>query len=283
MKRSIALLYGALSALLFTASPVSADEQDAKGCKDHPLLTRMPNFYISSCEEKDFDVYAFKDNQGQDVSVEGHKYVLYYEIKDTFTPPSELQIKQNYINAIKAIGGSLLYEEPRGDRRNVYLKVEKHGMVTWIHVFPVSQGAAYTLTLVEQKSMAQDVVADAKTMAAAIGTTGKVAVYGIYFDFNKADVKPESDPTLKEIALLLSQNPTLRLFVVGHTDTVGEFNYNMKLSQARADAVVKVLVSKFGADTNRLKSYGVGPLAPVTSNKTEEGRAKNRRVELVEQ
>ena len=111
----------------------------------------------------------------------------------------------------------------------------------------------------------------------------KVAIYGIYFDFNKADVKPESDPTLIEITKLLSQNPNLKLYVVGHTDNVGKFDYNMKLSQTRANAVIQALVSRYGVDRNRLKSYGVGPLAPVQPNKTEEGRAKNRRVELVEQ
>ena len=116
-----------------------------------------------------------------------------------------------------------------------------------------------------------------------IARAGRVAIYGIYFDFGKAEVKPESDPVLKEIAKLLQQNPTLQLHVVGHTDNVGDLTYNMKLSQDRADAAVKELVSKHGVDAKRLKAHGVGPLAPVASNKTEEGRTKNRRVELVEQ
>lgn len=99
-----------------------------------------------------------------------------------------------------------------------------------------------------------------------------------YFPRMPGDLKPESEPTLNEIAKLLNQNPNLKLYVVGHTDNVGDIAYNMKLSQARADSVVK----KYGIDANCLTPYGVGPLAPVTSNKTEEGRAKNRRVELVE-
>ena len=93
--------------------------------------------------------------------------------------------------------------------------------------------------------------------------------------------KPESDPTLKEISKLLSENPRLNLYVVGHTDNVGDYNYNMKLSQARADAVVKTLVSKYNVDKKRLTPAGVGPLSPVTTNDTEEGKAKNRRVELI--
>jgi len=145
--------------------------------------------------------------------------------------------------------------------------------------YPVVQ-----LDIIEVKPMETGLVTvNADALAENIARTGHVAVYGIYFDTGKADIKPESEPILKEIAKLLQQNPKLKLYVVGHTDNVGDLTYNMELSQARADAVVKVLVSKYGADVNRLKAYGVGPLAPVTSNKAEEGRAKNRRVELVEQ
>ena len=81
---------------------------------------------------------------------------------------------------------------------------------------------------------------------------------------------------------MLSQNPKFNLYVVGHTDDVGTVSFNMDLSQKRADAVVDKLVSKYGADKNRLQAFGVGCLAPVATNKTEEGKAKNRRVELVE-
>lgn len=131
--------------------------------------------------------------------------------------------------------------------------------------------------------MAQEVVADAKAMLADIQTKGSASVYGIYFDFNKADIKPESEPAIKEIAKLLHENKTLKLYVVGHTDNVGSLDYNLKLSKARADAVVKELVTKYKISPERLKAYGVGSLAPVATNRTEEGRAKNRRVELVEQ
>jgi len=139
----------------------------------------------------------------------------------------------------------------------------------------------YELTIIEKKAMVQEVVADAKSLAQDIRTTGHASVYGIHFDFNKATVKQESEPTLKEIAKLLKQDPKLNLYVVGHTDSVGKIAYNMKLSQTRAEAVVKALVTKHGVSPNRLKPYGVGPLAPVASNETEEGKALNRRVELV--
>ncbi len=112
---------------------------------------------------------------------------------------------------------------------------------------------------------------------------GHVAIYGIYFDFNKAELKPESEPVLKEIARLLKKNPDLKLYVVGHTDNIGSLAYNRKLSRQRAEAVVQRLVNRYHISPDRLKAFGVGPLCPLASNSTEAGRAKNRRVELVEQ
>jgi len=115
-----------------------------------------------------------------------------------------------------------------------------------------------------------------------INTTGHAAVYGIYFDTDKAHIKPESEPTLEEITKLLRKDERLKLYLVGHTDSTGEFAHNIKLSEARANAVMNALVSKQGIPAARLKAYGVGPLAPVASNRSEDGRAQNRRVELVE-
>ena len=135
--------------------------------------------------------------------------------------------------------------------------------------------------IIEEAKMKQDIVVDANAMLSAINSQGRVALYGIYFDFNKSEIKPESKSTLKEISELLSKNQKLNLYVVGHTDNVGDFNYNMKLSQSRAEAVVNTLVSEYSVNKNRLKAAGVGPLSPVTTNNTEEGKAKNRRVELI--
>jgi OmpA-OmpF porin, OOP family len=125
------------------------------------------------------------------------------------------------------------------------------------------------------------VTIDAAAMAKDISTTGHVALYGIYFDTDKADLKPESQPTLQEIAKLLQQDPALKLHIVGHTDNVGAFDYNIGLSQRRAAAVVKDLTAAHGIAAARLRPAGVGMLAPVAPNDTEDGRAKNRRVELV--
>jgi outer membrane protein OmpA-like peptidoglycan-associated protein len=140
------------------------------------------------------------------------------------------------------------------------------------------------LEIIEVQPMTATLVkVDAAAMQKDITETGRVALYGIYFDFDKADVKPESDETLGEIAKLLGNDPQLALFVVGHTDGKGAPDYNQGLSERRAQAVAQVLVSRFGIAASRLHAAGVGMYAPVAPNTTEEGRAKNRRVELVQQ
>ncbi len=113
--------------------------------------------------------------------------------------------------------------------------------------------------------------------------SGHVAVYGILFDTGKAELKPESEPVLAQISQLLKQQPKLRLHVVGHTDNVGGFEQNLDLSRRRAEAVVKSLVTRHGAAAARLRAFGASSAVPVESNRSEAGRAKNRRVELVEQ
>lgn len=127
------------------------------------------------------------------------------------------------------------------------------------------------------------VIVKAAEMENKLSDTGRIALYGIHFDFNKADLKPESDPTLDEIAKLLKASPALKLLVVGHTDHVGTFEFNQDLSQRRAASVVKELTSKYGIAANRLTPHGASFISPVATNKTEAGKALNRRVELVEQ
>jgi outer membrane protein OmpA-like peptidoglycan-associated protein len=137
--------------------------------------------------------------------------------------------------------------------------------------------------ILEPKAREQKMVTvDAGEMAKAITATGRVALYGIYFDFNKADVKSESDATLKEIAKLLETSPKMNLLVVGHTDSVGTFDFNLDLSQRRAEAVVAALTGRLGVARGRLKPFGVSFASPAASNQSDDGRAKNRRVELVE-
>ncbi|MEO8002464.1 MAG: OmpA family protein [Arenimonas sp.] len=129
--------------------------------------------------------------------------------------------------------------------------------------------------------VARMVTVTSTEMSAELTKNGRIALYGILFDTAKADVKPESKPSLVEIAKLMKADPKLRLMVVGHTDTQGLFEPNRDLSTRRAKAVVLALTSQYGVDGTRLQSFGASFAAPVATNASEAGRAKNRRVELV--
>ena len=266
-----------LTSILFCS--LSYSQEDIKGSKDHPLFNRMPGYRIARYEDNKFDVIKdFKNEKGNKISVEGHYYFFNYLVKKGSEEASGPQVLRNYMNAVKNAGGKVVYEE---GCCNVYLKLEKNNRITWVHVKAYKDAGSYQVWIVEETEMKQDIFVDANAMLNGINTQGRVALYGIYFDFDKSNLKPESDPTLKEIAKLLKENPKLNLYVVGHTDNVGDFNYNMKLSKSRAEAVVKKLVTKYNINKNRLAPEGVGPLCPVTSNDNDEGKAKNRRVELI--
>ncbi|MRW93533.1 DUF4892 domain-containing protein [Duganella sp. FT80W] len=165
-----------------------------------------------------------------------------------------------------------------------------NGMVLHVAVYTVEpvdgrNGAVY-LQVVEGKPMETDKVSanlNAADMAKGIAADGKVAVYGVYFDTGKAELKPDSRPALAEMAKLLQQNPQLKVYIVGHTDNQGAIATNVELSQKRADAVVKALGADYKVDPKRLAAKGVASYAPVASNEAEAGREKNRRVELVQQ
>ncbi|ABI56760.1 OmpA family protein [Alkalilimnicola ehrlichii MLHE-1] len=111
---------------------------------------------------------------------------------------------------------------------------------------------------------------------------GRVAIQNILFAVNSAEILPDSADALEAIAELMSEQPDLTLLVVGHTDSTGDYDYNLTLSMERAEAVVRWLQREHGIDGDRLQAAGAGMMAPVTSNRTEAGRAENRRVELVE-
>lgn len=138
------------------------------------------------------------------------------------------------------------------------------------------------LRIVEAEPMAEGLVTvNAAAMAREIDQSGHVALYGIHFATNSSTIEPASEATLAEIAKFLADDRDLDIYVVGHTDNTGGFDHNMRLSERRAQAVVQALASRHGVEARRLQPVGVGPVAPEASNATEEGRAKNRRVEIV--
>ena len=255
-----------------------AQEADYKGSQDHPLLTRMQNTYIAVYKTAEFDRFIFKTGPKTTEPVEGRKFDIRYVTKKGFVAPTPIAIIRNHQQAVARIGGSTVYE----DSRYTTLKVVKDGRTVWVQV-DTAWGGGYFLTIVEQQAMVQEVTANAEFFKSGLNATGHVEVPGIFFDTGKAVLKPESDAAVAEVAKLLKADPSLKVYVVGHTDNVAALDLNMKLSQARAEAVVQGLVTKHAIAAARLTGRGIGPLSPVASNDAESGRAKNRRVELVKQ
>lgn len=272
-----------LGLVVLTTVPFASGQTDVAGSKDYPGISRMPGYYIYSYQETPFDTYTFTVMAGrakQEKAVEGRKIEFRYELKDGAPMPSELQIVRNYQNAARAAGGQVLFDSTE----LTTIRLTKGSNEVWLDVRTSNRpsGMFITMVLIEKQAMQQEVTMDANAMAQGLGEAGRVALYGIFFDTGKAELKPESAPALLEIAKLLQKSPALKIYVVGHTDMVADLALNMKLSQARAQAVVNALVSQHGIAGARLIAFGAGPYAPVASNKTDDGRAKNRRVELVE-
>jgi len=297
---------------LLCAGWAIAQGQDVRGSKDHPLISRYPGSWITSYTQKEYDEFVLPlgkwvrgDKAEKTQKLEGKVTAIHYEAP---AGRSALEVFRNYEGALRGAGFETLFTCARegcvvGSR---YMKLYGGYSDPWFSnqemrylsarlTRPEGQvcvslnvwGLGTTrmaLYVVDTKPMEAGLVTvNAESLAGDINRTGHASVYGIYFDTGKADVKPESDAALAEITKLLQQNRNLKLYVVGHTDNQGTLDMNMDLSRRRADAVAKVLTTKYSVAAVRLHPLGDGPSAPVTSNDTEEGRAKNRRVELVKQ
>jgi OmpA-OmpF porin, OOP family len=275
--RSLAARAIAVLAIGFTLPAMAAP--DKKGCTDHPMFpTRMPDFFIVDCKVMEFDGYEFFVPKGKKNRQEGKFTFITYELERGKPDASGLAVVRNYEAALQKIGATIAAQDPQRwvngsvmvDGREVWAQAEKGNGKVWLRI-------------VEKQPMKQHIVADAAAMSNDLRASGHVAVYGIFFDTGKSVVKPESKPALDEVAKLLQSDAKLRLWVVGHTDSVGSVDDNMRLAQARAEAVASELAKSYGVPAARLKGYGVGPLAPVAGNEDDAGRAKNRRVDLVKQ
>ncbi len=270
------LAFIAMSGAVATA----AAQADATACKDHPLFpTRMPEYRIEVCKVADFDRFEFWVAKGPKIPVEGKlTFISYAFTGQRASEPSGLAVVRNYENAIRKVGGTILQSNPTWW---VNGKIVKDGQEAWVQV-EKGNGKIW-LRIVEKKAMEQQIVADMAGFSNDIMATGHAAVYGILFDTGKSDIKPESDQALEEIAKLLKADPGLKLHVVGHTDNEGTVDVNLKLSMARAQAVVQALTGRYGITPARLDAFGCGQYAPIATNTTPDGRARNRRVELVRQ
>ncbi len=274
---------------------------------DEAALLRAPHDYSALLDRN-----ATDDRSGDEwLRLEGRTTKIRYEIAKG---RSSLEVTRNYESALKEKGFAVLFSCAdktcfTGNLRDSYLlgqqidtdnglssryfdraryvlfKLERPEGAMHVSLLTgedKQQVSAFIL-VVETKGMEGGKIAfiDAGKMAQSIGDQRKIDIYGIVFDFDKDDVRPESKPTLDEIAKLLNKESGLRLNIVGHTDNRGAAEYNNDLSRRRAANVVAALTRDYGIDAARLTSSGAGFSAPVASNDTEEGRAKNRRVELV--
>lgn len=275
------------SAILTMALAVTAAwaGEDIGGAKDHPLLTRYPDSFITEYTKNynatEFQVGA-RGTPPKVQIVEGDTTTARYFYESPEKQPSPLQLMRNYQNAVKQIGGAVVYERlPKDlDAGETTLQVTTGGKDVWIKVLPDIFSAptqSYQLVITEVAAMAQ--VISANELLQELNKNGFIALY-INFETGKADLKQDGVATVKEIATLLKSNPTLKLGVEGHTDNVGDAASNKKLSEARAKSVTAAIVAS-GVDAARLSAAGFGQEKPVADNRTEEGRAKNRRVELV--
>jgi outer membrane protein OmpA-like peptidoglycan-associated protein len=299
-------MWSVLIATLYL-TPGAAQAQDKEGCKDHPLFSRMPSFDIYECKTVEFDAVDFAkpglkkwDVEKADdyQTVEGKIFGVSYKLKDGATPPSALQIMRNFQNAAKAAGGVVLgdfappfaaglrpsierfmVDSPGGLAYTRYtnLKFTKGASEYWVNVAASDEYHDYNIVVVERQEMTQDV--SVSELVDKLKNVGFIALY-VNFDTNKSTIKPDSAKTLDDAAAVLKAAPTLSVIVGGHTDNTGTPEANMKLSEERAKAVAAALIQR-GIAASRLTSQGFGHTQPIADNRLEEGRAKNRRVELV--
>ncbi len=249
-------------------------QEDIKGSSDHPLFpNRMPGYSISNYQKQEFSSYKFRSRPPQ--TVEGKYTRIHYYLKDPKQHPGGLAIKRNYENAIKSVGGEIIYSD---DNVSI-MKTTRNGVEVWVELQASTSytGRYYFLHIVERESLQQVISADA--IGTAIDKDGFIAL-DIHFDTNEAKILPESQPIIDEIILLLNKRPNLNVSVEGHTDNTGTIEANKQLSQARAKAVVEAITDK-GINSSRLSFVGFGQENPIADNRTQEGRAKNRRVEIV--
>jgi outer membrane protein OmpA-like peptidoglycan-associated protein len=259
----------------FAAGAGAAQDKDAEGCKDSPLISRFPGSVIHQCNDKADDAFVFENigptKEKKRIEGEFHQNVYYFP-----KTASKAQVVRNLNTALKAAGYPFVYDS--GD----YGDFTVHRGKTWI-AEEVSVSGTYRQTIVIETQLTQDVVADAAALSSGLASSGHAVVNGILFDTGKAVVKPESGPALEEVVKLLKQDAKLKLYVVGHTDNAGGLAANIELSRQRAAAVVQLLTGQYGAAADRLQAYGAGPYSPLASNDSDDGRALNRRVELVKQ
>lgn len=296
--------------LAFSGSTLGAD---VPGSADYPDIGRYEGSEILHYEVEDYGstvfatgpVQADSDAEATALRVEGGITRIVYRVPKG---SSALQVFRNFETRavdsnyeIAFSGGpdeirdytfkyqhpvEILRESEIGNGIHYFLAEKEiagatHRVAVLVAPHGGGQGTRVGLIAAEGKAMAQQMV-DAKQMQTSISDTGKVALYGIYFNHDSADLAPESQPMLEEIAQFMKNRSDQGIIVVGHTDYIGDYDYNIDLSRRRAGAVRDALVNDYGIAAERIRSDGVGYLAPAATNLSDAGRALNRRVELVQ-
>jgi len=287
---------------------------DAKGSTDHSLLTRYPGAYIERHQQMDYDEVSLVNDVPNGANKEfslldivGDVTHITYINEDVST----LKIYRNYVAALTKQGFETVFscqKDSCGKKRKVLsqlgdlvsadrvynfyrhpryllMKNTHDGQTTYVAVFVGDHGAKTRTQLVVvrteplQKGL---ITSNSDQVTKQLEQKGKASIYGIFFDYDKADIKAESNDALQVITEVLNKDKNLNIYVVGHTDDKGNANYNVKLSQRRAAAVVKALIKDFNIAPARLTAHGAGPFSPAATNRNDMGRQLNRRVELVE-
>jgi outer membrane protein OmpA-like peptidoglycan-associated protein len=265
---------------LVAAVPAVAHAQtDTDGSKDHPMLSRMPGYYIENYDAQDFSKFDLETDPPK--SVEGKYWHIEYWLNEGAKKYGPVQIARNYTDLIVKRGGKKIADDVDASGGTTIAQLPAGGKNLWLQVQVSNSGEVYELTVVEEAAMEQKVEFTAMELASALNATGSVALHNILFDTGKATIKAESAAALEPVAELLKNDPSLKVEIQGHTDNVGQTAANLKLSQDRAAAVKTYLVQTAGVAPARLTSAGFGDTKPVAPNTTDEGRAQNRRVELV--
>lgn len=256
--------------------------QDTERCKDiePTYLQRLPGFYIGDCrfsEYKEYEFIYYVNGKATKLNKAGvYREIWFRKKSDDTRQYSSDQILLNYNNAILKNKGKIL----DNSKTTMTASINGREVVLQIPSSNSSNALAYQIFMVEVAPLNQEIELN---LGEAIDTDGKATLYGILFDTGKSEIKLESAEALKDIIEYLNANPTVNIIVVGHTDNVGTFASNMTLSKTRAESIKNYLVTTGKISSSRLMSDGVGSLCPVSTNTTEEGKKRNRRVEIVKQ
>lgn len=258
--------------------PSNAFAQKEPG-NDYKGLERMYDSKIIAYDEEQYEKYAFVNGENSTRVIGGKFYQICYAMPKRDWTQDEILEKYNKL--LEKLGYHVIFLNEKLITITAMGTVE--GKLTYVEVKGYPKCGDYMFTIVEKGDPPPPKVeeeTDADKMAKALLEFGKLLVYGINFDVNSPVIRPSSYELLDQIVMMMQKYPEWNLEIQGHTDNTGTAAYNLKLSQERAESVKKYLVDK-GILAVRLTTVGYGDTMPVADNTMDEGRAKNRRVELV--